>query len=283
EKFLSLVGSSPAVRLRYAGILYLSKDYKNALIQLNMAYAGLPNNVSLLRLKAYCEYETGDVKSGLVTIQKMLSKAKPTEILGSDYDYAGRLLSRDKQDSLAVVDFYKAYKFDSSNVYLLDTIAADYAKLKKYGMAARVMEQKLVRTRDNINGQDYNTLAIYYLKEGNYIKADTNFANVIKQYPTWPVGYYYRALCNSNIDSTMKTGAAKPFYEKFLEVTGKDSNAYKPEVIEADMYLVSYYYNKNDYAKAKEYSLKVKNLDPANKQNNDVLKYINDINKKKKK
>jgi len=282
QKFLSLVGNSPATRLRYAEFLYFIKDYKNALDQLNKAYEGLPDNVVLLRLKAYCEDETGDAKTGLVTIQKMFSKAKPVEIQGIDYEYYGRLLCKNNQDSIGILNLYKAYKDDSSKVYLLDTIAASYAKLKQFDKAARVMEQKLVRTKDNINGQDYYTLARYYLVQGLYIKADTNFAQVIKQYPTWPVGYYYRAVSNSNIDSTLKTGAAKPFYEKFLEVVGKDSGMYKPQIIEADMYLESWYYNKNDYIKAKEYGIKVKALDPANVNNNAVLKYIEEINKKKK-
>jgi len=282
QKFLSLVGSSPAERLRYAEFLYLIKDFRNALIQINMAYEGLPDNVALLRLKAYCETETGDNKSGLNTIQKMFQKAKTDELHGIDYEYFGRLLIKNNQDSAGIANLYKAYKDDSSKVYLLDSIAAGYAKVKKFNKAAQVMEQKLIRTKDNINAQDYYNLGRYYLVESNYIKADTSFSKVVLSYPTWPVGYYYRAVCNSNIDSTMKKGSAKPFYEKFLEVVGKDSMAFKPQVIEAYMYLESYYYNKNDYEKAKEYAKKVKVLDPANKQNNAILKYIEDINKKKK-
>ena len=284
QKFLLLVGTSPAVRLRYAEFFFEIKDYKNALEQLNKAYEGLPDNVVLLRLKAYCENETGDAKTGLITIQKMFTKARPDEIQGIDYEYYGRLLSKNNQDSFGVVNFYKAYKLDSSNVYLLDTIAAKYAKLKRYDKAAQIIEQKLVRTKDNINGLDYYTLARYYLVMSKYVKADTNAALLIKQYPDYPVGYYYRALCNANIDSTMKTGAAKPYYEQFLSKikTTTDSATYKQQIVEAYMYLESWYYNKNDYVKAKEFGIKVKALDPANKQNNAILKYIDDINKKKK-
>jgi tetratricopeptide (TPR) repeat protein len=282
--FLLLVGSSPAERLQYAKFLYYIKDYKAALEQLNIAYQFLPDNIVLLKLKAYCEDETKDPKTGLATIQRMFSKARPDEIKGMDYEYFGRLLATGNQDSMAIVNLYKAYKDDSSKVYLLDSIAGCYAKMKKYSKAAQVIEQKIIRTKDNVNGLDYYTLARYYLVLGNYTKADTNAALLIKQYPDYPVGYYYRALCNANIDSTMKTGAAKPYYEQFISKikTANDSATYKSQVIEANMYMVSYYYNKNDYTKAKEYGLKVKVLDPANKQNNSILKYIEDILKKKK-
>jgi len=284
QKFLSLVGSSPAERLNYAKFLFYIKDYKTALEQLNVAYPSLPDNVVLLKLKAYCEDETKDGKDGLITMQKMFSKAKPDEIKGMDYEYYGRLLATGNQDSLAIVNLTKAYKDDSTKVYLLDSIAGSYAKLKKYDKAARIIEQKIIRTKDNVNGLDYYTLARYYLVMGKYMQADTNAAQLIKQYPDYPVGYYYRALCNANIDSTMKTGAAKPFYEQFLSKikTANDTATYKQQIIEAYSYLVSYFYNKNEYATAKEYCLKVKALDPANKQNNAILKYIEDINKKKK-
>ncbi len=282
EKFLSLVGNSPAERLRYAELLYFAKDYKDALVQLNKAYEGLSDNVVLLRLKAICETELGQYSNGLKSVQMLFQKAKPAQLQAIDYEYYGRTLIHNNQDSLGVMNLNKAYKEDSTKKYLLDTIAANYAKTKQYDKAAKVIEHKIALSAGNVDPQDYYNLGRYYLVQARYKDADTIFARVVIAYPTWPVGYYYRAVCNSNIDSSMKSGAAKPFYEKFLGVVGKDSMAYKAQVIEAYTYLVSYYYNRKDYVKAKEYILKLKAYDPENKQNNMILKYIDEINKKKK-
>jgi tetratricopeptide (TPR) repeat protein len=199
-----------------------------------------------------------------------------------DYEYYGKLLSKNKQDSMAIVYLYKGLHEDSTNMDLLDIIAASYANMKQYEKAAHVVELKVSKTQANLNPQDYYSIATYYFQAGKYAKADTNYAIVVKYYPSWPIGYLFRAKSNANIDSMMKTGAAKPYYEKFLEVSAPDAAKYKSEIVIAEGYLSFYYYNKKDYDKAKEYCVKVKELDPNNDQNNKLLNYITDIQKKKK-
>jgi len=282
KKFLSLVGTSPAERLRYASFLYLIRDYKSALEELNKVAQSLPNNVLLLRIKSYCEFQTGDYASGMNTIQKLFSTVKKEALISMDYEYYGNLLRKTNQDSLGVINLKTAIIMDSTsiNADIYDSIEKSYYKMKKYNDATNILEQKLAKTKDNISKIDYYTLGRDYFYAGNYQRADTNFAMVNKYFPTYAIAYWYRARCKLELNKDIKTGAAKPYYEKFIEVSASDAARYKPQIEEGYQYLVSYYYNKNELEKTKEYANKVKEMDPDNKANNDMLKFLNAPKKK---
>jgi tetratricopeptide (TPR) repeat protein len=275
KKFLSLVGTGAAERFHYAYFLYVTKDYKGALDELNKVVQGLPDNISVLRLKGYCEYETGAYDAALVTMQKLFTIAKGDNIIGKDYGYYGKILSKNNKDSLALNYLGKGIKDDSTSVELYDLMAQGYTKMKMYKEAADIMEKKLAKTKANPAKIDYYTLGTYYFALGKYAKADTNFAMVNIYYPTYAVGYLYRARANAYSDTlTKKTYKAKRFYEKFIELALPDAAKNKSELVESYLYLGAYYYNQKDMAKAKEYFGKVKEIDPGNKQNNEYLKFI---------
>jgi hypothetical protein len=73
----------------------------------------------------------------------------------------------------------------------------------------------------------------------------------------------------------MEKGLAKPFYEKVLELTEATKDKRKAEIIEANTSLGNYYYYiKNDKPASKACWEKIKELDPANKTAEDMLKKI---------
>jgi len=273
-KFLSLVGSSPAERLRYASFLYLLKDYPAALEQANQAYKYLPNNKVILRIKAYCEYQTKAYPDGLQTIQRLFSSAKPDEIIDQDYLYYGKLLSKNNQDSMAIIYLNKALKNDSANAEVYDLIAQGYSKMKKYKEAAATMETKIRKTMPNVEKTDYYYMGQYYFYADNYVKADTSYAMVIVYFPTYAPGFLGRARSLSYQESDEAKNKAKPFWEKFIVLATPEVAKYKSQIIEGYNYLGTYYYNNKDVAKAKEEFGKILEIDPDNQGAKETLKQI---------
>ena len=78
---------------------------------------------------------------------------------------------------------------------------------------------------------------------------------------------YQRAHIGFALDPETKTGAAKPHYEKLIEIIKghtEKGNRDDERLIEAYRYLGYYYMLKNDNATAKGYWEKVLELDPEN-------------------
>jgi tetratricopeptide (TPR) repeat protein len=273
KKFLALVGTSPSERVRYASFLYVMKNYKDAAAELDKVLPRDPNNVLMLRLLAYSDYELGNYQKGLDEMKKYFATIKPDRVIPQDYVYYGRLLSKTGSDSLAIVNLYKGLQQDTTATDLYDVIAESYAKQKRYADAAKVVETKIAKTKANVNAQDYFTLAYDYYLAKDYVKADTNFAMVNKYFPTYAVGYLLRAKTKANLDPDVKQGLAKPYYEKFIELAKDDPNR-KTDLANAYYYLAVYYYNRKDNVKAKENAEKAKEYDPGNQQVLDILKFL---------
>jgi tetratricopeptide (TPR) repeat protein len=273
KKFLALVGTSPSERVRYASFLFVMKNYKDAAAELEKVQPRDPDNVLMLRLLAYSDYELGNYPKGLEEMKKYFANIKSDRVITQDYVYYGRLLSKTGNDSLAIVNLNKGLQQDTTATDLYDVIAESYTKQKKYAEAAKVVETKIAKTKANVNAQDYFNLAYDYYLAKDYVKADTNFAMVNKYFPTYAVGYLLRAKTKANMDPDVKLGLAKPYYEKFIELAKDDPNR-KTDLGNAYYYLAVYYYNRKDNAKAKENAEKAKQYDPSNEGATNILKYL---------
>jgi tetratricopeptide (TPR) repeat protein len=103
--------------------------------------------------------------------------------------------------------------------------------------------------------------------------ADTTFAEFITRNPTSPDGYYWRAQANLKIGK-FEDYNAFPYYQKYIEIAGKDPQKYKKNLVEAYIYLGVYYFEK-DKLLAKENLMKALELDPNDTYAQDFLKQLN--------
>jgi hypothetical protein len=107
-----------------------------------------------------------------------------------------------------------------------------------------------------------------------FVKADTAFARLTKASPTFPAGYFWRGKANVQLDPKNETWAAKPHYEKGLELVKPEERgnaSFKNNVIEACEYLGYHYLKNNDNTKAKEYFTIISGIDPNNKKAKDFF------------
>lgn len=110
--------------------------------------------------------------------------------------------------------------------------------------------------------------------KSDYSKADSLLTILINKSPNLPIGYLWKARVNANFDPESESGLAKPFYEQFIQIASNESDKYKNELIESYSYLGYYYYLQNDKSKSKANWQEVLDIDPANKQANDVIKQM---------
>jgi len=272
RKYLDLSKNNCSARIRFASFLYLSKDYPGAINEMNQLKQNCdPENLTLLRVATYSYYETKDYAKGISTVQKLFSKLEPEKITAIDYEYYGKLLAANNQDSAGIIQLRKAYEMDNARTDLLSLMADTLIKLKKYPEAISTLNEKISTGKD-VKTLDYVNLARSYFFNYDFVKADSAWMKVNELAPTYASGYLNRGRANAYIDSTSEKGLAKPYYEKYIELTLADTTpmniAKKSGLIESYRYMAAYYVRpeSKDYGKVKEYLQKILDLAPDDKE-----------------
>lgn len=264
KRYLDLAGNNFSAKQRYASFLFLNKEYKESISLFNELQKQDTTKNFVNRLLAYSMYETGDYPNGTIYINRFFNRAagENTKIIASDFEYRGKLFSKTGKDSLAIIDLEQALKMDSTKVDLLSEMGAIYLKMKKYDNAIKSYERKLKAT-NKLNANDYFSMGRAYYFNKDFMNADTCFGTVIKLQNSLPIGYLWRAKTSIQLDLDSKLGLARPYYEKYVELT-TDTKKFMKDLTEAYEYLGYYYMLQKDNAKAKELWMKLKEIDPNN-------------------
>ena len=264
KKFLDLSPGNMFAKVRYASFLFLAKDYNESVKIINEILEKEKSYTFLYRVQAYSYYESNtQFDKGLQAIELFFKQTKPEKIIPSDYAYYGKLLQKNNKDSLAIIKFNKALELDAANnTDLYSNLASSYKKLKKNNEAIDAYNKKIAIGKAGIG--DYLNLATTYYSIKLYGKADTAAQFVLKSKPDFITGQLWMSRIKASIDSTSKEGLAKPYYEKVIELSLKDSVKNVKELLEGYDYL-SYYFLKTDaYCDSKKYYDKILAIDPKN-------------------
>lgn len=275
KKYLELNTGSLSARVRYASFLFLTKKYNEAIaeiLEIQKLNASIP---FLYRLLAYSYFETGKYAEGLQAIETFFSKASEKKILGSDYEYYGKLLSKTGKDSLAVEKLKLAVEKDTSKTELWGELGNSYLKSKKYPEAVDAFNKK-IKGNKSVDANDYYQLGRSYFYSKQFEKADTAFIQITVLQPELPTGYLWRGKANAQLDLDSKKGLAKPHYEMYLsKIKPEDVEKNKKDMIPVYESLGYYFMLQKDYGNAKCLYEKLKNVDPANKKAKEALAEAN--------
>lgn len=263
QKFLALSAGNVTARVQYVNTLFEIQDYKTAVEELNTVYRSDSSNNDLNRALAYAYYETGTYDKGLYYIQKYFKNADPEKIRSTDYSYYGRLLAKNKFDSLAPEQLMKAYELDTSKPELITEAAMSWVKIKKYPQAAELFNKKIALNK--ANAMDYYNLGKIYYNMQDFINADTNLAIFNQMQPDYIPGFVWRGRTKSNLDPESDLGLAKPVYEAILEKTTSDTLKYQKERMEAMYYLAFYYFKQFTLSKQKDREAGQKSIEYCNR------------------
>jgi tetratricopeptide (TPR) repeat protein len=268
KKYLSLSKNNFSARLRYASLLFRTKDYQNALNEAQQLLKMNPENITAIRIKAYAALETGDYKLTKETLDMIFKKVEKSKIAERDLEYYGKALQKVNDDSTAAIYYRQAYDMDSTRIDLLNEIASIFFKTKRYQDAAMAYKEK-VNLGVGVKAADYYGLGQSYFFIGEYQSADSAFAKLNELSPKWPSGFLWRAKANYFLD-TLKLELAKPYYERYIELALEDSanaSKYKSGLIESYKLLADYAFrHKQPIEEIDRYFKKVLELDPADKE-----------------
>lgn len=285
-KYLSNSEPSNANQIRFARILFLSKEYEEALTRLDEVIKTEKNNLLVYRLRGFSIAEVIETKpdaekakSGLQSLEYYFSKQDAKKITATDYMYLGRLQAKaGGKDSLAVLNLKKALDMNPYNVELYTDLAKIYNKMKQFDSAAVVYETYIGKAK-KVTAADYFLYgkALYFAKK--FGKADSAFAKVNEMKPDYPEAYLWRGNCNSAMDPDFESDVPKGFYEKYISLLTADPEKFeaslkqknKAGLVNAYGYLGFFYLNKDKKTEAKEYYKKVIELDPENTKAKTVL------------
>lgn len=292
EKFIHEPGIAIKEVEKYAVVLYFTQNFQKSLDYVGKVLQVNPNNFVMKRIEIYNQYDLDNAELALPLAQKFFaSKDAKDEYISQDYVTYGRLLQKDKQDSLAVIYLAKAVELDSSKVELYKEISSSYEKSGQYDKAIDAF-QKYMDILGTPNTSDYYSFGRTYYQAGTQmgaqgdtiaqkeylLKADSMFEEVTKQNSESYLGYQWRARTLSSLDPELTAGLAKPLYEQTLEklLADKDVEKRSRELIECYRYLGYYYFLNKDKVNALENFGKALELDPAN---NTLKEAIDEIKK----
>ena len=160
--------------------------------------------------------------------------------------------------------YYNAGTTSAKNVALMQELSEDVNLLKK--LTSDAQELEVLKSNSELFTKTY---ANYYLA-----KADSVFAILVGLMPDSYSGYRWQALTKHAIDSDTKNGAAKPHYEKIIEVLNEReeaTDASNKVLVEANGYLAYHYYLVDNMEKAVFYCNETLKVDPTNKNATAIL------------
>lgn len=263
----------------YATDCYLKGLYQKSLEIAQFGVSKFPKNAGLNRLMFFNHTELKNYEEALKAKEALFVSEK-VKIGENDYLYAGHAYVGAKNYDKAIEAFQKAIEIKPDGELAKDaTKALSMAYSDKGDIDnAAATYSKYLGMLDKVTAYDYSQLATMYANQAEKLEGDAKVDMLMKAdgvYATMAEKFadiadfatYQRAHIGFALDPETKTGAAKPHYEKLIEIIkshatkGKNDDA---RLIESYRYLGYYYLLQNDKEKADSYWKLVLEIDPNN-------------------
>jgi len=259
--------------VRYCQFLYLSKEHNEAIAKINEVMKDT-FSIVLQRLLGYSLIETGKYNDGKAALDKYFTKMKPEWQIAQDFASYGKALDSLGQDSLAVGYYEKAIALEKErNDELTQAMFDCWYSLKSYQKAADVLSKM-----SKMTVKEYFNMGRCYYSLQDWKKAEENYKKVTELKADFIPAWKQLTTIAGKMDPELKEFLAKPYYEKLWELTEKEAEKYKTDRGNCAAYLGFYYYSKQELPKAMYYAEKGAELNPANKNN---LNLLEDLKKRK--
>ena len=211
-----------------------------------------------------------------------LFNSEKVKIGENDYLYYGHAYFGNQEYDKAIEMFQKTIEAKPDDAELvqgaLKSISKAYSEKGDIENAAATYNKYLDSMKDKVTAYDYGQLASMYTDQAEKVegdakvallmKADAVYATIAERFAEYAdFATYQRAHIGFALDPETKTGAAKPHYEKLIEIIKGHATKAKNDdarLIESYRYLGYYYLLQNDKATADGYWNKVLELDPEN-------------------
>jgi tetratricopeptide (TPR) repeat protein len=257
-------------------LCYYAKDYKGAIAEANSILAASPKSVTMYRWLAWAYAYQGkatekenaagaaeDFKKGMENSKLFLEKRGETKVIISDYDNYMQCAFKMKDIETAAKLSTEILALDSTRTDIYETIAKGYYDAGQYEKAIAAYSTKIAKTKATTT--DYFYIGQSYMSLKNYPSAEVAFGKLTDLSPNYIFAWTQRAKIAEIGDPELKTGAARVFHEKIVELAKADETKNKAQLIKSNYFLgACNAFLANDYPKALAYFNEVLRLDPTN-------------------
>ena len=277
QQYAALSDKTDAHDYAVADLLYLTKSYKEAIEKGKKLLNKADVPPRIYKLVAYSYAELKDSSAAMNFMKQYFKAGSDSDFIAKDYETMAELfIAQPGSEDSAMAYYEKAVNAtaDSSVHFKYYAKLASLAKSQQdYVMQAKWLG-KYYGSKPDASNVDLFNWGVAAYRAQDYLQSDSAFAIYTGKYPEQAYGYYWRALNNASIDTSMAEGRAIQHYQKLIEVIGDDSLTanHKKWKMDAYTYLAAYETNmEKDYQEAINYFSKILEMDPANE---DAKKYI---------
>ncbi|MCD7971172.1 MAG: tetratricopeptide repeat protein [Candidatus Azobacteroides sp.] len=300
KRYMEAPGVPESYQEKYAAALFVAKDFQGVLNQVNETLKKNPQNVHMLRLKMFAQYELKDYSGALQTANQFFNMVG-NDAAWQDYRYYALILKENNQPEASLNALNKALETEKNQPELYKELAMAYDYQEDYKNAL-ANYQKYLEISPAYSLSDLLTIGRTYYAYGSdlpdseevekreaFHKADSLFTEITVKAPQLYQGYWWKArTVHKSQDPETKQGLAKPYYEQTLEQLLQGDNPPASVQIEVYQYLAYYYYlrydeavranNRSEINENKALSIenweKVLSLDPGNEGAIQALKVL---------
>lgn len=275
ERYTKLVGDDIEARERLVRYLtFQAREYDRAIEQGEAILAKKPDSYSTFRSLGAAYYEKGVFDKSFAVLKQFFANSVGRKIYEFDYDYfiKAALKTGNFDDAKTkIAELETAYP-KKQGFYRYELAKAYYDK-KDYPNAEANFLEKINTQKATTNDYFYLGYSQYYQKK--YATADSTFAKLTELSPAYLTGHLMRAKSNVQLDPELKTGLAKPYYEKVVELGIADPEKNKKALLEAYKYLGYYAVQFEMAEEAKASFGKAFELDPNDAELIDIMTKLN--------
>ena len=269
----------------YSMLLFLKQKYDESLKVSSFGNNKFPRYGSLHRLSLFNNVNLEKYEDAIKFGERLFNASDDVKYTALDYINYGTALQKLKKNDEAIKMFEKVVDtrtFDmDTRISVFKNLSDVYKSMSDYPKALEYYEKyvkgnqgKMTANIKNGLAQLYRTMAIDEnstpeQKQEAIAKADKVFSEIAEEFPAFNQAVTaQRAKLPFILDPEDKAGAAKPHYDKLIEIINgldsKDASDTK-QLKEALSYNIVYFIRVNeDIPKAKEYAAKLLEIDPEN-------------------
>ena len=271
----------------YATTAFVMEQYEKTLDLAKKGIQTYPDFNHFNRLAFYSNNKLKNYGEAAKYAEKMFNKKDTLKFTVNDYQNYGDVLYNLDRTEEAIKAYKKVQELDPSKNEVYKLISDVYTKKKDYENAVTHYNKYLELLGDEGNANHLRGLADIYIeqmdgadeagKQAALRKADQVYADMETKY-TYAADYaaYQRALLHYQMNTDMKKGVAKPYYEKYISLVEPKADKTagdQKKLATAYQYLAVHAIQNDRIAEAKEYAAKLLQYKP----DDETAKQIMDI------
>ena len=271
----------------YATTAFVMEQYEKTLDLAKKGIQTYPDFNHFNRLAFYSNNKLKNYGEAAQYAEKMFNKKDTLKFTVNDYQNYGDVLYNLDRTEEAIKAYKMVQELDPSKNEVYKLISDVYTKKKDYENAVTHYNKYLELLGDEGNANHLRGLADIYIEQMDGAdeagklaalrKADQVYADMETKY-TYAADYaaYQRALLHYQMNTDMKKGEAKPYYEKYISLVEPKADKTagdQKKLATAYQYLAVHAIQNDRIAEAKEYAAKLLQYKP----DDETAKQIMDI------